>query len=103
MAERLKAHAWNACISERVSWVRIPLSPNGVLWAGQRGDVNPARSGRKPRQRTFACVPAVFLSSIASQNRRLFQLVDRREAGRPQLGNRARSTPHGTTEPSIPP
>ena len=27
MAERLKAHAWNACIGESLSWVRIPLSP----------------------------------------------------------------------------
>src|SRR5262245_9857722 len=28
MAEWLKAHAWNACISETVSRVRIPLSPH---------------------------------------------------------------------------
>src|SRR5438874_10349445 len=27
MAERLKAHAWKACIRETVSGVRIPLSP----------------------------------------------------------------------------
>ncbi len=27
MAERLKAHAWKACIRETVSWVRIPLPP----------------------------------------------------------------------------
>src|SRR5205085_10142324 len=27
MAEWLKADAWKACIPERVSWVRIPLSP----------------------------------------------------------------------------
>src|SRR5260221_12661712 len=27
MAEWLKAHAWNACLLERVTWVRIPLSP----------------------------------------------------------------------------
>src|SRR6185437_2005925 len=30
MAERLKAHAWKACISERVSGVRIPISPPAV-------------------------------------------------------------------------
>src|SRR5262245_56448376 len=27
VAEWLKAHAWNACIRESVSWVRIPPSP----------------------------------------------------------------------------
>jgi hypothetical protein len=27
MAEWLKAHAWKACILERVSRVRIPVSP----------------------------------------------------------------------------
>ena len=27
MAEWLKAHAWKACVPERVPWVRIPLSP----------------------------------------------------------------------------
>ena len=27
MAERFKAHAWKACISERVSWVQIPVPP----------------------------------------------------------------------------
>ena len=27
MAERLKARAWRARVSERVPWVRIPLSP----------------------------------------------------------------------------
>ena len=27
VAERLKAHAWKACIRETVSWVRIPLPP----------------------------------------------------------------------------
>ena len=27
MAERLKAHAWKACVRETVPWVRIPLSP----------------------------------------------------------------------------
>jgi hypothetical protein len=27
VAEWLKAHAWNACGLERVSWVRIPPSP----------------------------------------------------------------------------
>ena len=29
MAERLKAHAWKACIRATVSWVRIPLPPPG--------------------------------------------------------------------------
>src|ERR1700683_4924199 len=27
MAEWLKAHAWKACLLERVTWVQIPLSP----------------------------------------------------------------------------
>ncbi len=27
MAERLKAHAWKACVRESVPWVRIPLLP----------------------------------------------------------------------------
>ena len=27
VAERLKAHAWKACIGVTLSWVRIPLSP----------------------------------------------------------------------------
>ena len=27
MAEWLKAHAWEACIGETLSWVRIPFSP----------------------------------------------------------------------------
>ena len=27
VAERLKAHAWKACIEETLSWVRIPFSP----------------------------------------------------------------------------
>src|SRR5712691_5933294 len=32
MAERLKAHAWKACLLERVTWVRIPLSPPVFQW-----------------------------------------------------------------------
>jgi hypothetical protein len=31
MAEWLKAHAWKACLLERVTWVRIPLSPPVLL------------------------------------------------------------------------
>src|ERR1035438_2273894 len=31
MAEWLKAHAWKACLLERVTWVRIPLSPPLLL------------------------------------------------------------------------
>ena len=31
MAEWLKAHAWKACLLERVTWVRIPLSPPASL------------------------------------------------------------------------
>src|SRR3984957_11466162 len=31
MAEWLKAHAWKACLLERVTWVRIPLSPPAIL------------------------------------------------------------------------
>ena len=29
MAERSKAHAWSACVSEMAPWVRIPVSPHG--------------------------------------------------------------------------
>lgn len=32
VAEWLKAHAWNACIRETVSRVRIPLSPPDSLY-----------------------------------------------------------------------
>src|SRR5690348_8085771 len=32
MAEWLKAHAWKACLLERVTWVRIPLSPPSFQW-----------------------------------------------------------------------
>ncbi len=31
VAEWLKAHAWKACISAKVSGVRIPSSPQAVL------------------------------------------------------------------------
>src|SRR5580658_2153245 len=31
MAERLKAHAWKACVRASVPWVRIPLSPPYTL------------------------------------------------------------------------
>src|SRR3990167_6737938 len=31
MAERLKAHAWKACVGETLPWVRIPLSPPTFL------------------------------------------------------------------------
>src|SRR4051794_8533668 len=31
MAERLKAHAWKACVRESVPWVRIPLSPPDLV------------------------------------------------------------------------
>ena len=27
MAEWFKAHAWKVCVSQKVPWVRIPLSP----------------------------------------------------------------------------
>ncbi len=33
MAEWLKAHAWKACIVERLSRVRIPLSPPAFLFS----------------------------------------------------------------------
>ena len=33
MAEWLKAHAWKACLLERVTWVRIPLSPPDFLFS----------------------------------------------------------------------
>jgi hypothetical protein len=35
MAEWLKAHAWKACLLERVTWVRIPLSPPAIFIAGK--------------------------------------------------------------------
>ena len=31
MAEWLKAHAWKACLGETLTWVRIPLSPPGII------------------------------------------------------------------------
>ncbi len=31
MAERLKAHAWKACVPSPVPWVRIPLSPRRIF------------------------------------------------------------------------
>ena len=48
MAERLKAHAWKACVRESVPWVRIPLPPP---WQGNRAR---ARAGL-----IFACDGAV--------------------------------------------
>ena len=36
MAERLKAHAWKACIGETLSWVRIPFSPPLIILIFQR-------------------------------------------------------------------
>ena len=33
VAERLKAHAWKACVRLRVPWVRIPLPPPDLLYA----------------------------------------------------------------------
>ena len=44
MAERLKAHAWKACVRESVPWVRIPLSPPkfpGILRAQCRHEPEP--------------------------------------------------------------
>ena len=32
VAERLKAHAWKACIGETLSWVRIPFSPPQIIF-----------------------------------------------------------------------
>ncbi len=32
MAEWLKAHAWKACLLERATRVRTPLSPPGEVW-----------------------------------------------------------------------
>ena len=31
VAERLKAHAWKACIGETLSWVRIQFSPSLII------------------------------------------------------------------------
>src|ERR1700704_2147532 len=47
MAEWLKAHAWKACLLERVTWVRIPLSPPHSLDCREirlRCSENPAKS-----------------------------------------------------------
>lgn len=41
MAERLKAHAWSACVRESVPWVQIPLSP--LLVGGNKTFFHPAR------------------------------------------------------------
>ena len=40
MAERLKAHAWKACIRVPVSWVRIPLPPPSLT-----SELSPATPG----------------------------------------------------------
>src|SRR5882762_2348039 len=61
MAEWLKAHAWKACLLERVTWVRIPLSPPYFLLSlqtpgceprGQQGNKVP-RPGTSEQQRTI--------------------------------------------------
>ena len=46
MAERLKAHAWKACVGETLPWVRIPLSPPrlAALVVAQRVDFRPEAS-----------------------------------------------------------
>ena len=35
LAERLKAHAWKACVRESVPWVRIPLPPPPIRQFGK--------------------------------------------------------------------
>ena len=42
MAEWLKAHAWKACLLEKVTWVRIPLSPPLLLLSGTCKPMIPA-------------------------------------------------------------
>src|ERR1700733_14545217 len=39
MAERLKAHAWKACVRESVPRVRIPVSPPGSVALPRPGSV----------------------------------------------------------------
>src|SRR5580698_6171048 len=67
MAEWLKAHAWKACLLERVTWVRIPLSPPFSL--GRRetrlhSSENAAIPRFSPRNRTGESVPRIPPSRI---------------------------------------
>ncbi len=54
MAERLKAHAWKACLGETLTWVRIPLSPPPFLPPSQTVDMHGGAGA-------FACVFPVSL------------------------------------------
>ena len=53
MAERFKAHAWNACIGETLSWVRIPLSPPKHIYMG----IKKILTSIKHRVRSFTETP----------------------------------------------
>src|ERR1700693_4685532 len=53
MAEWLKAHAWKACLLERVTWVRIPLSPPYSL---QCGEIRVDFSGNCRKRAQFSLV-----------------------------------------------
>ncbi len=54
MAERLKAHAWKACVGETLPWVRIPLSPPTSPWRGWLVRVRFWRSRPRASRRTPA-------------------------------------------------
>jgi hypothetical protein len=49
MAEWLKAHAWKACLLERVTWVRIPLSPPYSLECREIQSHCPENRGKSPQ------------------------------------------------------
>src|SRR3954452_17650172 len=44
MAERLKAHAWKACVRESVPWVRIPLPPPTTVYGVLPASTKPLKS-----------------------------------------------------------
>ena len=55
MAEWLKAHAWKACLLERVTWVRIPLSPPASLDCRETAPPFAAKYAKMPRIRKISC------------------------------------------------
>src|SRR4051794_18385161 len=85
MAERLKAHAWKACVRSRVPWVRIPLPPptelsKPLLYLGvsqMARNVPPtipqraARIASCSRQRPYSSAVIESLKGIPSQSLQL--------------------------------
>src|SRR5260370_42678847 len=63
MAEWLKAHAWKACLLERVTWVRIPLSPPYFQWLTVRYHKRP--SCQFPASRAKTTTPLAGITTFA--------------------------------------